>query len=60
MAIEPKPKQIKKKWVLLWHALPKKTPRLGCIVMKKLCKPLSRVGELHLDIIVDRMRREFG
>jgi elongation factor G len=61
MAVEPKTKQDQEKMALAIGRLTAEDPSLRVMSNEETGQTiLSGMGELHLDIIVDRMRREFN
>ena len=62
VAVEPRsPKRTRKRWVLHWASLAQEDPSFRVKTDEESGQTIiSGMGELHLDIIVDRMRREFS
>ena len=61
LAIEPKNKQMQEKMVMALIKLAKEDPTFKTESNAETGQTIiAGIGELHLDIIVDRLRREFG
>ena len=59
VAVGPKPKLTKKKWVWLWSSGSGRSSFRVWTDEESGQTIIAGMGELHLEIIVDRMRREF-
>ena len=59
-AIEPKTKGDQRKWASRYSASLRKIRRSACAPMKNPARPSSTAWASCTEIIVDRMRREFG
>jgi elongation factor G len=60
-AVEPKPRSTRRRWAIALGRLAQEDPSFACAPTKESGQTIiSGMGELHLEIIVDRMKREFG
>ena len=60
LSVEPKQKLTKIKWVMHYKSLQEEDPTFRAHTDQETGQIIiAGMGELHLDIIVDRMRREF-
>ena len=61
VAVEPKSRLTRRRWASLWVSLAQEDPSFRVKTDEETGQTIiSGMGELHLDILVDRMRREFS